>query len=264
MNFTGKITLALLLSLLTSSCELDHSLDIELPAGEQILMVEAYLTEGKPLQILAFNSTTLQEPVRINLLWNASVYVINGNDSVRLKNIIKFDRNSGYLYNYLNDTLVTGNVPEYKLYIEIEGRTPVRAVGSPVGDVGIEAVYYDGAMVEVKSNNLDDPSVNYYKLRISRFSGGTLQEVNQFVADMHNMPEGEITISSPLAEQVYDSLRVDLYRMDSTAFDYHRSISNALGANSDPFTPPGPFRGNIENAWGIFTCVSRDSFTIYP
>lgn len=264
MKYTGKIILTILLSLIAFSCELDHNLNMELPAGESFPMVEAYLTEGKPLQILAFKSTTLQEPVRINLNWNASVYIINGSDSVKLKNIIKFDRTTGYLYNYLNDTLVKGSVPEYELYIEIEGHSPIRAVSSPVGDVQIDAVTYDATALEVKSRNLDDPSGNYYKLRSSSFSGGSLQGVTQVIADLHNIPVGEITLYSPHVEEAFDSLRIDLYRMDKTAFDYHRSISNALGANRDPFTPPGPFSGNVENAWGIFTCVSLDSYTLYP
>ncbi len=263
MKPTGKIILAFMVSLLAYSCELDHSLDMELPAGEPILMVEAYLTEGEPFQILAFKSTTLQEPVRINLIWNASVYIINGNDTVKLKNIMKFDRTTGYLYNYLHDKLVTENITEYELYIEIEGHSPVRAVTSPVGEVHIEDVRYNGSVLEVKSRNLDNPSSNFYKLRLSSFSGGSLQVVNQIISDMHNLPEGEITISLPLVEEVYDSLRVDLYRINSTAFDYHRSITNALSANRDPFTPPGAFRGNVENAWGIFTCVSRAGYTLY-
>ena len=264
MNSTEKIFLAILLSLLASSCELNNNLDMELPAGEPFPMVEAYLREGGPLQILAFKSTTLQEPVRINLTWNASVYIINGIDSLKLKNIVKIDPSTGYFYNYLLDTLVKDNVEEYGLYVEIEGYNPVRAVSSPVGDVRIKDAFYNGSVVKVKSSNLDDPSVNFYKLRLSNFSGGSLQGVNQIIADMHKMPQGDITISSPLVAEVYDSLGIDLYRMDSTAFNYHRSISNALGANRDPFTPPGPFRGNVENAWGIFTCVSRDSYTLYP
>lgn len=125
MKSTGKIILAFLLSLLAFSCELDNNLDMELPAGEPFPMVEAYLREGGPFQILAFKSTTLQEPVRINLTWNASVYIISGSDSVKLKNIIKFDPSTGYFYNYLLDNLVKDNVEEYGLYVEIEGYNPV-------------------------------------------------------------------------------------------------------------------------------------------
>ncbi len=265
MKYTGVIAIIIyLLAMITSSCELDDNLDMDLPEGDPILLVEAYLVEGESLKILVYRSNTLQEPVRMNLIWNASVYIIEDNDSLKLKNIINMERATGYLYNYLLDTLVNGSKGEYNLYIEGEGFKPVSAVCRPVGAVHIENVSYQTSVLEVKSRNLDDPSENYYMLRLNSFSEGYLSEVNQIISDQHTLPEGDITISYPYVEGIQDSLRVDLYRIDSTAYDYQRSVSNALGANRDPFTVPSPFRGNLENAWGIFTCMSRDSYVLYP
>ena len=258
------VILSTLIGLLVASCELDRSLDMYLPQGDPVPLVEAYLVEGEPMEILFSRSNTLQEPVKINLIWNASVYIIDGNDSLKLKNIIKVERKKGFLYNYLLDTLVNAKKTEYELYIEKDGFDPVRAICHPVGPVQIEDVAYHDAMLDVKSRNLGNPSENYYMLRVNSFSGDSLSDVSQVISDQHNLPEGDITISYPFTYETQDSIRVDLYRVDSTTYDYQRSISNALGANRDPFTAPSPFRGNVENAWGIFTYVSRDSYTVYP
>ncbi len=264
MKYPVIISYLLCLLVILSSCELDHNLDLPLPEGDPVPLVEGYLVEGEPMQMLIYRSNTLQEPVRINLLWNASVYIVSGNDSLKLKNIIRMEQSTGYLYNYLLDTLVKKNAASYDLYIEAEGLKPVSAICRPVGEVHIEKVNYQSSILEVQTRNLEDSSQNYYMLRLNIFSGGALTQVNQVLSDQHTLPEGRVTISYPTPAEIPDSLRVDLYRIDSTAYDYQRSVSNALGANRDPFTAPSPFRGNVENAWGIFTCMSRDTYTLVP
>ena len=62
MKNTGVIAIMIcLLAMLTSSCELDDNLDMDLPERVPIPLVEAYLVEGEPLQILVYRSNTLQE-----------------------------------------------------------------------------------------------------------------------------------------------------------------------------------------------------------
>ncbi len=254
--------LLLFIFLLSHACELSNEIDIELPAGESFPLVEAYLVEGEPMQILAIKSNTLQEPVRINMLWNASVYIIGATDSLKLKNLIKVDRNSGYLYNYLHDTLVNGRVEEFCLHIESDEFSPISGTCRPVGNVSIEQIALNESMkLDIVTRNLHTPDCNYYQLRCLEYSEGELSGIQQFEIDHHEKPEGPVEISYPLQFGSFDSIRVDLYRLDAQAYTYHRSISNALNANSDPFTTPSPFSGNLSNARGIFTCMSRDSHT---
>lgn len=264
MNHYRNLILLFIISLLTHACELSNDVDVELPTGESFPFIEAYLVEGEPIQILAFKSNTLQEPVRINMLWNASVFIIGGTDSLKLKNLIKFDRNSDYLYNYLHDTIVSGRVNEYSLCIESDEFSPIRGISRPVGNVTIEQISLSESMIlDIMSRNLDDPTCNYYQVRCHEYSAGKINDIHQFEVDLHEKPVGPVEITYPLQIASCDSLRVDLYRLDAVAYAYHRSISNALNANSDPFTTPSPFSGNIANARGIFTCVSRDSHTFF-
>jgi Domain of unknown function (DUF4249) len=262
MNHYRNFILLIVISLFANACELSNDINVELPSGESFPLIEAYLLEGEPIQILAFKSNTLHEPVRINMLWNASVYIISGADSLKLKNLIKIDRNSDYLYNYLQDTIVSSRVDEFCLYIESDEFSPISGTCKPVGNVEIEQISLNESMIlDIKSTNLDDPTNNYYQVRCHEYSAGKLSDIHQFEVDLHEKPEGAIEITYPLQIASCDSLRVDLYRLDALAYKYHRSISNALNANSDPFTTPSPFSGNLTNARGIFTYVCRDSHT---
>ncbi|MFO7756172.1 MAG: DUF4249 family protein [Bacteroidales bacterium] len=249
--------------MLAGSCEMEDRLDIDLPEGDPVPVVEAYLLANESLQLLYFQSTSLQEPVRINLLWNTPVYIIRGEDSLSLRNIIKLDRESAYMYNYLHDSLVSPDASEYRLFIDSEEYGPITAVSRPAGKVDIEEVNYDGSLLEIHSRNLEQASYNYYKMRLYEFRGDSILNIHQAELDLSREGEGEVLITYPLPGIDCDSIRVDLYRIDSAAYNYHRSISNALGANRDPFTTPVPFSGNVENAWGIFTCVSRASRMMY-
>ena len=257
-----------LLSLLTAillihGCELDNSMEAGLPEGDPFPIVEAYLEEGEPFQILVSASNTLQEPVRINMVWNASVHIICENDSVKLKNLIRVDRDRNYLYNYLSDSLVSARESGFELLIESEEYPTIRASCHSVGKVEIEDIILDETMIlEVLSRNLEDPSGNYYQLRCMEYSGGEIADIHQIEFDKHEESEGSIKLIYPLPANTFDSLRIDLYRIDSAAYEYHRSLSNALKANRDPFTPPTPFQGNLTNAWGLFTFVTRDSRTV--
>ncbi len=255
-----KYITALLMIMLTS-CELNKNLDIELPEGEPVTVIEAYLVDGEPYQLLLFNSNTLTEPVRINLIWNARAYIIQGDDSLKLRNITKFDPETFFMYNYLHDSLVSKDVPGYKLYIEVPDALPVTAVSRPVGDVKIEDIDYSDGNIVITTRNSDDPLNNYYLLRMYEYKTGITKDIHQLEVDMHDEPSGPVNITYPLSFVESDSVHFDLYRIDSAAYSYQRSISNALGANRDPFTTPSPFMGNLQNAWGIFTCVSRDGRT---
>jgi len=254
----------IILAPIAVSCELENRLDIELPAGDPVPVVEAYLVAGEPVQLLYFQSNTLHEAVRINLLWNTPVYIISGEDSLRLRNIIKIDRKSAYMYNYLNDSLIDPDVSEYRLFIDSEEYGPLTAVSRPSGKVDIEEVNYDGSLLEIQSRNLEEASYNFYQMMVYEFRGDSILNTHQAEIDLSNQKKGPVLITYPLPDTDHDSLRIDLYRIDSAAYRYHRNISNALGANRDPFTTPVPFGGNVDNAWGIFTCVSRASRMIYP
>jgi Domain of unknown function (DUF4249) len=249
--------------LLANACELDNHIDIALPEGNSFPIIEAYLVKDEPLQILVSKSNTLQEPVRINVLWNASVHVIFGEDSLKLKNLIKVDQNNAYLYNYLLDTIVTDNRQEYKLCIDTDEFGPITATCQPLGDVEIEQLSInESGVLELSSRNLDNPFCNYYQLRCLIYTEGELTDIYQRDFDFHEIPAGPVDLVYPLPYNNYDSLRVDLYRVDYVAYTYHRSISNAVNSNIDPFTTPSPFRGNISNGWGIFTFMTRDSRTM--
>lgn len=264
MSHYKYLILLLFFGILFHACELSSELDVELPSGESFPLIEAYLLEGEPMQILAIKSNTLQEPVSVNMLWNASVYIISGADSLKLKNLIKVDRNSAYLYNYLQDTIVNGSVEEYSLYIESEEFSPISGTCRPVGHVEIEQIALnESMMLDIITCNLDTPTCNYYQVRCLEYAEGELRGIQQFEIDHHVKPEGAVQISYPLEFKDCDSIRVDLYRLDADAYTYHRSISNALNANRDPFTTPSPFLGNITNGRGIFTCLSSDSHTFH-
>lgn len=257
------LILFFIIALLPNACELSHNIDIELPKGESYPLIEAYLTKGESMKILLFNSNTLQESVKLDLIWNASVYIICDGDSLKLKNLIKVDESRSYVYNYILDTLVSNETTEFSLYIEKEGLRDISGECRTVGDICIENLELDSTIVELQSRNLATASSNYYQLRMHGYAEGELKNVYQMEYDFHEMNEGPILIKHPLESLAYDSLGIDLYRLDSTAYVYCRSISNAQSANKDPYSTPVSFAGNVADSWGIFTCVSRDSRMIY-
>lgn len=263
MRFTPSLVLIAAL-VLGSACELDNTIDIELPKGEAFPIVEACLVEGESYQLFLSLSNTLQDPVRINPLWNEKVFIISGQDSMKLLNMIRVDPDNDYLYNYLLDTLVSGEAEQFTLHIESDSYGTINGSCQPVGDVKIEYLELDkSGALELGTVNLEDPAGNYYQLRCLEYDSGELSRIHQQEFDLHGLSAGPVSITNFLELSPFDSMRIDLYRIDSTAYEYYHQVSNALNANIDPFTPPTPFPGNVTNAWGIFSFATRDSRTLH-
>lgn len=249
--------------LLLASCELEERLDTQLPAGDPIPIVEAYLQEGAPYQILLFESNNLQEEVRINTLWNARVWVIHGSDSIRLRNIIRIGE-YGFFYNYISDSIVKPKTGNYRLLIEGAADESLQASCQALPQVQIDQASLLPDRIQLSTTNTGTAHHNYYLLRSYLYSEGNIESYYQTVYDFHLQAEGQVEISAPVQESPGDSVLLELFRLDSTAYVYHRRVGNAINANRDPFASPVPIEGNISHAWGIFTYTCRDQRMLYP
>ncbi|MBN2349287.1 MAG: DUF4249 family protein [Bacteroidales bacterium] len=260
MNLRCFTYIILLLTLF--ACELERDLDIPLPTGEKYYTLEAYLVHNEPYQTLLFRSNTMQGPVVFDLVWNASVKIINNTDTIRLSNIIQTDNTNNYIYNYYNDKLVDRNTAGYELSIITKTSDTLSAFSLSVPEVEIDSFRVMNNLLSVFTNNTNLPGSNYYMIRYYTYPLG--ENVHQQkVFDYSEKPEGLVQIDFPLSSDSIDSLYVNLYRINQTAFNYHISIEKAYAANHDPFTIPGPIQGNIKNGFGIFTCCSLDTCMIY-
>lgn len=253
----------LLIILLIScfGCELEKDIDISLPQGEKHLILEAYLVQNQSYKLLLYQSNTLHEPVVYDFVWNASIQIFNETDTIRLSNMIEFDNESGYLYNYISGDTVKNDADTYTLRLITRTHDTITAITKPVPEISIDTAYATNNSLVITAANSSRSDFNYYLTRGKIYRNDSIENF-QYVYDFSSLPEGPVNFETPVDMHMIDSIQLNAYRFDKAAYDYHISIEKAYSANQDPFTIPTEICGNTSNGYGIFTCCSTDNFSI--
>jgi hypothetical protein len=113
-----------------------------LPADENRLVVEGYLTPGKPMSIALQTSTGITSTLPLQLVGKALVIIRYGNISDTLRNIPLIDSANGRAYNYSSTKLMTEDyLNAYTLFVyDSTTRTSYTATTQLLRPVPIDSV----------------------------------------------------------------------------------------------------------------------------
>ena len=254
-----------------SSCTLDKVIDLELPPYQPKTVLECYIEEGKPYQLLLTKSisyfdslfpvvnrafVTVTHKGIIDTLKYFPTGVI---DTVSYKfylnaskNVVKFDYDS-----------------PYDLYIKEENGEEIRSSTMMLKPVKIDSIYTTYSSKTEKNVSLfvkfkDDPTrANYYRLIVSL--GGLKYKVknsDDLYSDL-NLTSSNLIATVRDRFDKGDTLVITLVHMNKEFYDFNRSVKLAERANGNPFAQPAPIKSNVfGNAIGIFTGYNFDRDTL--
>lgn len=257
--------------LLLLGCNLEKTIDVQLPKQESQLVVECYLEHGKPYRLLLTETLGYFDNSLSAEINDASVYIYRNDQAIALHHTIRIDTSTRKIYNYIADELVdsTGGAT-YRLEItdtkgrRIEAETHFMPI-VPISEVSWEfekprpGQSQDNRRALLLIRHPEDPTrENYYRLRILRDSAGVLERQLDFVYRGILASNGELTIGTSYRFRDGDTLHILLYHTDKNFYDYFRTISDARDANGNPFAPPPAIISGVKGGLGVFAALSYD------
>lgn len=266
----------ILILAVTTACNLEQEIELNLPDYEEKIIVEAYLEAGQPYQVLITRSSSYFAPFPTNieetfdqLLYNdAEVYITYRGNTVQLNNIPGVNPETGKFFNYAAPvTAVLDTVDFYELSILLPDGKTIESTTRFLPTVPIDSIVYefreepsgvDSARVLTYFNDRHNEN-NYFRRMLYAYQDGSLEEFQDFTTD-DRIAEDVIVFGSAYEFAPGDTVINRIYHIDEAYYKFLNSLQLAVGANGNPFGQPSPVipsvGGTAENALGIFTALS--------
>jgi hypothetical protein len=230
-----------------------------LPPDENRLVVEAYLTPGKPLSVALQTSTGITSTLPLQLVGRALVIIRYGNISDTLRNNPFIDSANGRAYNYRSTRLMTEDyVNTYTLFVyDSSTGNSYTATTQLLRPVSIDSVNHTVNVnneVSVGLKFTDPGAVNNYYRRFA-FTKELKPEGRANFRFSDALFNGrDFSIFTGFSFKKGDTITVRLYNLNKAHFDFLESTNTADDAASNPLAQPVFAKGNISgDALGIFT-----------
>ncbi len=257
--------------LMIVSCNLEKSIDVDLPSYESELVVECYLEPGKPYRLFLSESQAYFDEINENpLIENALVTISHQGVTDTLPYGTYFNTEFNKIYNYQSNKIVPENYYEdFSLYIkddrgrEITGTTQI-----------IEAIEIDSLVLQFNNTDtaalvltyfIDPPGEdNWYRRHLHSgltIDGGVLDQ--DFITDDKIETENDQFVFGSAFDYTFgDTIYSTLYHIDEPYFDFLQSTFDAIGANGNPFATPAQIKSTVTGGLGVFTGLSYDRDTL--
>ena len=250
------------------SCNLEKTIEVDLPIQEKGLVVEAYLEKGKPLKVLLMETDSYFDTLRLPLLTTAVIRLETSGISDSLLPIVTLDVQNRKLYNFESTYVPDGSEGVLNLKVAESGLRlsgTCRFLQEPDLDT-----------IEVQYNPAD--SMARFIFRIKDFPGES---------NFYRIIANEDSISGPNAldftftDNSFDGkifplftgyrfekgrkIFVRLFHIEQQYYLYLRAISAADRSNGNPFAQPSTLRSPMEgNGYGIFTSLNYRTIILQP
>jgi hypothetical protein len=267
-------------ALIFFTCNLEQEVEIDLPQYSPQIVVESYLSPGKPYSVLLtrskpffteFNPGTIESLLNDLLENDADVSIRYKDKEIPLHNQLYYDGQAGLFSNYVSsETVPFDHETEFQLTVTLTDGTQI--FGKTVVP---ESVLIDSIVVEYNKDSLgrvltyftDPPTeTNFYRRMLHL---GTLDSVPEqdFLVEDDLSDSDVIAFGTGFEYENGDTLINSIFHLTE---DYHAfllSVELSIAANLDPITQPGRIFSNVTgNArpLGIFTGLSltRDTTII--
>ena len=279
------IALFIAFLLFLASCE--KEVKINLPAGEQHVVVEGAIETGLPPYVILTNTVSFFSTIDINTLQNsflhgAAITVFDGSKTIKLKEYsIDTGAKGNKFYFYSIDTAVkpfmVGEVEKYyKLHIEYNGQiyeattkipnpTNIDSVRSVLPDPPFNTTKHpDARQIRVYFQEPDTPGnyIRYFTKRNSELYYAPSNSVynDEIVNGIYfqttlelGEPAGVPRDSTSGVAYPGDTVTLKWCAIDKAAFNFWNTYEYSLGSIGNPFSTPIQVTSNLSNsALGIW------------
>lgn len=272
----NKIFIPAILMLLLSACNLEKTVQIELPEYNSQPVVEFYLEPGKPTRLLLTKSfsffapfdTSFNQFLQNIVIDSALVTLTHNGRTDTIPNQYSFDFVDSKLFNYFSPKIIEnkpGDKYELKIILKngqtIEGRTTMLSTAK-IDSIVTEFSPVKDSLARVLTYITDNPNeVNYYR-RILKYGSGrdTLPEQDFLVDDKLNTTN-IIAFGTGYNMKEGDTVYNSIYHISRDYYDYILSYQLAVQGNVNPFAQPSQIKSNLTgtaNPLGIFTAYQVD------
>jgi len=258
-----KIKLKSLLILLLPglfSCELEKTIDVNLPGQEKQLVTEAYLERDKPLRILLMETDPYFDTLRFPFV-NDALVTLSGPDGIdTIKQESFLDILGRKFYNYSGDRQ-TYSDGEYALRIVgggriLEGKT--RFLPLPRLD-SVEIQYNsdaDSAARFLFWLNDFPGEQNFYRIIMNEDSLSG-QNVLEFTFTDNGLDGTRFPVGTSYRFDKNKNYILRLFHIEQQYYQYLRALSSADRANGNPFAQPSTIKSPMQGSgYGIFTTLN--------
>ena len=259
---------------LTSSCNLEKEIELELPQYDSQLIVECYIEPGKPLSLLLTRSTGFFEPFSTDadqflneiLVDDAQVQIEHGGQTYILQQGLYFDFETKKISNYQHPVLAPESYDQdFQLRITTADGKTATARTRLLPIVPIDSVVIDWAAADTLAMALtylsDNPDQTNYYRRMLHESSLDSAAVQDFVVSDRIVENGRLAFGTGFMFTEGDTIFHTIFHIDRAYYEFLESVQNAVIAGTSPFGTPGKLISNIEGdaeAVGIFTGLSYD------
>jgi hypothetical protein len=251
----------LLLICVISFFSCTKKIDLDLPADENRIVIESYLTPGNRFGVALQRSVGIVSNTAIQPIFNALVIISYGNVHDTLKPGVFVDRYRR-AYNFSsNQTMPNDTNLVYQLYVKdslgnVATATTKLLPVVPIDSVNFQANSKDSISVGFKFR---DPghAINYYRrLTYKGISDTAIRNNFRFNDLLFNGQS--FSLFTNFIFQRGDTVNTRLYNLTKDHSDFLQSIGDATVAANNPLTSPVLAKGNIVGGLGIFTALAFD------
>ncbi len=253
-----------------SNCDLEKSVELDLPTYENQLVVECYLEVGKPFNAVISESVSFFAPTDLPLVEGATVTITHRGEVYSLSAGIYSDTSTAIprFFNYGNEMVCPPHYNEDFTInvIDKQGRsvTATTQILEPVPIDTLEVIWKEDSSEEVAlifTRFFDPPETdNFYRRTFQK--GGELgrgtNEQDFTTTDNFADDNNQIVFGSDFNFYKNDTIISTIYNIDKAYYDFQESMQDAINSNGNPFGQPGVVKSNIEGGIGIFTGISFD------
>jgi hypothetical protein len=254
--------------LILFSCELEKTIDLELPDQERKLVAEAYLERDKELRVLLMETDSYFDTLRFPFLNDAEVILSSpeANDTLRQESFL--DIQNLKFFNY-----VSGHSSNkdgiYKLKINSAGRIlegNTRFLPKPILDT-----------IEIQYNTASDSTArflfwikdfagesNFYRIIMNEDSL-TGNNVLEFTFTDNGNDGKLFPIGTSYRFDKNKNYILRLFHIEQQYYLYLRAMSAADRSNGNPFAQPSTIQSPMKgDGYGIFTTLNYLEKTLRP
>ncbi len=234
-----------------------------MPFSPAKLFVEGYLVPGEPIRLSLIRTSTFQEDLALQLVWNAEAELLLPDTTIQLQNIFYKEKESGKLVNYASAYIMPAILPGDSVRLRIitgDKADTLYAATEPVEQVKIIGWAFDGTQIRVRCENGAEPRNRFYGIYLEYEQEGKTKRKAEYY-DHSLSGEGELTFRLDVPATHYP-YRVVLYRVTQANYYFQRALQQAARANEDPFEPPVVLPTNVRGGQGIFTYSTQDTLVI--
>lgn len=265
-------------ALFFASCNLEQTIDIDLPEYDNQIMVECYLIPGEPFALALTRSAGFFDAfpsgddfLESILVDSAQVFIRYDDQEVELSNLLFFDQETGRAFNYISLVPIPVNYDsEFELAITlpdgetITGKTKI-VPPVPIDSIVVEFDEIRDSLARALVYFEDDPSAtNYYRQILTQNSFMDSIPYQDFAFDDGFSDSTTIAIGTIPDFKEGDVLYSTLIHISRDYYDFINSIFLSVESNGNPFGQPSTILSNVEgsnNPLGVFTgfTIVRDT-----